>query len=188
MTTTENTFGGRLLIDENHSLFNKDGMIYKEYSSDFRLIRYITLQIIQKAPDFIREINLLEQQISEIIKNAMKHGNKMDPDKKIRVWYLFNETRARLIVSDEGEGFQKIEEWNEFNDKRQKLFEQKDFENMAEYVSFRSDQSDDFDGGNSLFAAVEFWNAGVVYDTKRTSVAVGKYYKFQDRIADLNYL
>lgn len=71
-----------LRVDGNDPLFDKTGMLYKEFPSDFRQIRYFTLLIVQSAPLEIKGINLLEQQISEIIKNAVKHGNKCDLKKR----------------------------------------------------------------------------------------------------------
>src|SRR5512138_2529592 len=105
-------------VDGSSKLFDKTNMLYKEFPSDFRQIRYFTLLIVQSAPPEIKELNLLEQQISEIIKNAVKHGNKSDLEKKVKVWYSFNPHEARLIVEDEGEGFKDLEKWNEFNRKR----------------------------------------------------------------------
>lgn len=166
----------RIIINEDHEFFNTKGMYYKEFSSDYRQIRYYTLLIVQQAPPEIKERNLLEQQISEIIKNAIKHGNKRDISKRVKVWYAFSPLDARLIVEDEGEGFKKIEEWNRFNEKRVTLFENGEFERLAEYVSFRTDRSDEYDGGNALFAAVEFWNRGVVFNNNRNCVAVRKSY------------
>jgi len=163
-----------LLVNEHHPLFDKTGMFYKEFASDFRQIRYFTLLIVQKAPPEIKEINLLEQQISEIIKNAVKHGNGNDPDKKIRIWYSFSTGHAHIIVEDEGSGFQGLEEWNIFNRKRLELFQAQDFEEIGNYVSFRTPHSDEHDGGNAMFAAVEYWNDGVVYNGRRNAVAVGK--------------
>ena len=161
-------------VDDNDKLFDKTGMFFKEFQSDFRQIRYFTLLVVQKAPPEIKEINLLEQQVSELIKNAVKHGNKNDMDKKVKVWYSFTQDTAHVVVEDEGEGFKNIEQWNEFNKKRTECFFNQDFENMAEFVSFRTHSSDDNDGGNALFAAVEYWNVGVVFSSKRTSIAVQK--------------
>ncbi|MFP4443636.1 MAG: ATP-binding protein, partial [Spirochaetia bacterium] len=110
--------GQAINIDPDSTLFDTEGMFYKEFSSDYRQIRYYTLIVLQKAPSEIKELNLLEQQLSEIIKNAVKHGNKKDPEKKVRIWYKFSSQDARIIIEDEGEGFQNIEEWNEFNKKR----------------------------------------------------------------------
>jgi len=163
-----------ILQDDQHPLFSRDNMFSKEFPSDFRRIRYFTLMIVQKAPPEIKEINLLEQQISEIIKNAVKHGNKSDPEKTIKVWYAFSTEEAKIIVEDEGNGFQNIDEWNSFNSSRQDCLSKEDYIKLADYVSFRTEKSDDNDGGNAMFAAVEYWNEGVVFSKKGNTVAVGK--------------
>ncbi|CEM62625.1 ATP-binding protein [Treponema phagedenis] len=165
-----------LRVDENSPLFDKTGMLYKEFPSDFRQIRYFTLLIVQSAPLEIKGVNLLEQQISEIIKNAVKHGNKCDISKKVKVWYDFTPANAHLIVEDEGDGFKDMEKWNEFNRKRLECLHKQDFGNLASYVSFRTARSDDNDGGNALFAALEYWNGGFVFNKKRNAVAMLKQY------------
>ena len=53
------------------------------------------------------------------------------------------------------------------------------FEELANFVSFRTKRSDDQDGGNALFAALEYWNGGFVYNGKRNGVAMLK--KFQQK-------
>lgn len=166
-----------LRSDENDPLFAKDNMLVKTFPSDFRQIRYFTLLIVQSAPMEIRELNLLEQQISEVIKNAVKHGNGCDINKKVTVWYSFSPTHAHLIVQDEGEGFKDLEKWNEFNKKRIDCLRNQNFEDLANYVSFRTTKSDDQDGGNALFAALEYWNGGFVYNGKRNAVAMLKVFK-----------
>jgi serine/threonine-protein kinase RsbW len=164
----------KIQVNEKSELFNTTGMFYKEFPSDFRQIRYFTLLVVQMAPPEIKEINLLEQQVSELIKNAVKHGNKNNLDKKVKIWYKFETDHAHLIVEDEGDGFKNLEKWNEFNVKRTECFLKQDFENMAQFVSFRTENSDDNDGGNALFAAVEYWNGGVVFNNKKNCVAVKK--------------
>jgi serine/threonine-protein kinase RsbW len=161
-------------VDPMSPLFDKTGMLFKEFPSDYRQIRYFTLLIVQSAPLEIKEINLLEQQISEIIKNAVKHGNKSDIKKKVKAWYSFSASHARLIVEDEGEGFKEMEIWNEFNRKRLQCLYEQNFEELGDFVSFRTDHSDDIDGGNALFAALEYWNGGFVYNDKRNCVAMLK--------------
>jgi serine/threonine-protein kinase RsbW len=104
----------QLIVDGDHRLFDKTNMFYKKFASDQRQIRYFALVVVQKAPPEIHEINLLEQQISELLKNAVKHGNRNDPGKSIHVWYSFSQEEARLIVEDEGDGFQNLEMWNDF--------------------------------------------------------------------------
>ena len=163
--------------DDNDPLFNTENMLVKTFPSDFRQIRYFTLLIVQSAPTEIRELNLLEQQISEVIKNAVKHGNNCAMNKKVTVWYSFSPTHAHLIVQDEGEGFKNLEKWNEFNRKRIECLRTQNFEDLANYVSFRTASSDEHDGGNALFAAVEYWNGGFVFNGKRNAVAMLKKFK-----------
>jgi hypothetical protein len=155
-------------------LFDKTNLFYKKFPSDQRQIRYFALLIVQKAPPEIQEINLLEQQISELLKNAVKHGNNSDPAKSVHVWFHFTNEEARLIVEDEGDGFKDLEKWNEFNKKRVELLTARNFDDLDNYVSFRTNRSDEHDGGNALFAALEYWNEGMVYNNKRNGVAVGK--------------
>ena len=168
-----------LRSDDNDPLFDKTNMLYKEFPSDFRQIRYFTLLIVQSAPLEIKEINLLEQQISEVIKNAVKHGNECDINKKVKVWYSFSPTHAHIIVQDEGEGFKDLEKWNEFNRNRLQCLHEQNFEDLSNFVSFKTQKSDDSDGGNALFAALEYWNGGFVYNGKKNGVAMLK--KFQQK-------
>lgn len=164
----------QIQLDGKSPLFNKSGMFHKTFASDFRQIRYYTLLIVQKAPVEFKEINLLEQQISELIKNAVKHGNKSDASKSVNVWFRFSDDSARLIVQDEGRGFKRMEEWNEFNRQRTACFQTQDFERMAEFVSFITPDSDEHDSGNALFAALEYWDGGVVLNASRNCIAVAK--------------
>ena len=127
-----------LRSDENDPLFDKTNMLKKEFPSDFRQIRYFTLLIVQSAPTEIKELNLLEQQISEVIKNAVKHGNHCDINKKVTVWYSFSPTHSHIIVQDEGEGFKDLEKWNEFNRQRLECLHNNDFVKLADYVSFKT--------------------------------------------------
>lgn len=163
-----------LKVDESNPLFDKTNLFYKKFPSDQRQIRYFALLIVQKAPPEIQEINLLEQQISEVLKNAVKHGNHSDPSKSVHVWFSFTNEEARLIVEDEGDGFKDLEKWNEFNRKRVELLTARNFDELDNYVSFRTSRSDEHDGGNALFAALEYWTEGMVYNVKRNGVALGK--------------
>jgi hypothetical protein len=161
-------------VDGASPLFDKTGLEYREFPSDFTKIRFYTMWLVRSAPSGIREFNLLEQQISEIIKNAIKHGNKSDPKKMIKVWYKLNAEAARLIVEDEGQGFKDLEKWNFFNRKRLEYIGMQNFDHLGDYISFRGADSDNYDGGNALFAAVEYWNAGLVFNEKRNAIAMMK--------------
>jgi hypothetical protein len=60
--------------------------------------------------------------------------------------------------------------------KRLECLYQQDFEHLGSYVSFRTTKSDEQDGGNALFAALEYWNGGFVYNDKRNGVSMLKKY------------
>lgn len=162
----------KLIVDETHHLQDEKGMFFKEFPSDPNQIRFFTVLIMKNAGEKIKENNLLEQQLSEIIKNAILHGNHGDKSKKIKVWYEFRTDEARFIVEDLGEGFQDLEKWNDFLEKRQDAFESGDFDKMMQYVAWRTEKSGPNDGGNSLFAAIEYWNGGMVYNNARNRVGV----------------
>jgi hypothetical protein len=166
-----------IMIDSASLLFDKTGLEYQEFPSDFSRIRLYAMLVVKSAPQGIGEINLLEQQVSEIIKNAVKHGNKSDAHKKVRIWHKFTPDMARLIVEDEGDGFVELEKWNEFNSKRRRQVCQRNYDGLEKYVSFRSSISDESDGGNALFAALEYWDAGIVFNEKRNAVAMKKLFK-----------
>ena len=158
-------------IDGDSPLFKKEEMQYKEFPSEHAKIRYYTLLLVSSAPSRIKESNLLEQQISELITNGIIHGNKNDPEKLIKVWYSFNSEAARIIVEDEGKGFKSIKKWNDFNRKRLKYLEEQNFKQLMNYISFCSPESSEQYSGNALFAAVEYWNAGLVFNDKCNAVA-----------------
>jgi len=165
----------KMITDEQNELFDAKGMKYIEFPSDFSKIRVYTAQVLEKTPPSFLEGNLLHQQLSEIIKNGIKHGNHSNPDKKIKIWYDLRK-RARFIIEDEGEGFINLDEWNDFFFKRQKALYEGDFDNFLKLASYRGPNSDSTDGGNSLIAALEYWNGGMIYNERRNKVGVVRWF------------
>ncbi len=43
--------------------------------------------------------------VEEALVNAIKHGNQLDPDKKVRVGYAVTDDRFDITIADEGPGF-----------------------------------------------------------------------------------
>lgn len=43
--------------------------------------------------------------LGEAFINAVKHGNQMEPDKKVKINYLMDSDKVEVTVSDEGDGF-----------------------------------------------------------------------------------
>jgi serine/threonine-protein kinase RsbW len=165
----------KLIVDDRNELFNAQGMKDVQYSSDLLKVRQYAAEILVGCREQFLEENLLEQQLSELIKNAIKHGNRSDPEKKIRVWYDLR-NRARFIVEDEGEGFTNLESWNDFFMLRQKALYEQDFDTFLTLASYRGPHSDDTDGGNSLITALEYWNGGMIYNGKKNKVGVIRWF------------
>jgi hypothetical protein len=165
----------KLIVDEHNELFDAQGMRYIEFPSDYSRVREFTARVLNDCPKEFLEGNLLEQQLSEIIKNGIKHGNKRDPSKKLKVWYDFRK-RVRFIIEDEGEGFKNLDAWNEFYKKRQMALFQEDFTAFLDLASYRDSDSDSEDGGNSLIAALEYWNGGMIYNTRKNKVGVVRWF------------
>jgi hypothetical protein len=165
----------KLIVDENNELFDAQGMKYIEFKSDFSKIREYSAKILEHCPGQFLEENLLEQQLAEIIKNGIKHGNKCDVSKKLKVWYDFRH-RVRFIVEDEGEGFKDLEKWNDFYTRRQKALYEQDFDLFLRIASYRGPESDESDGGNSLIAALEFWNGGMIYNDVKNKIGVVRWF------------
>jgi serine/threonine-protein kinase RsbW len=44
--------------------------------------------------------------LEEAFLNAVKHGNKMDPTKKVKIDYSVSSEKVEITVTDEGEGFE----------------------------------------------------------------------------------
>jgi len=167
----------KILIDESNQVFDKKNLHFIEFPSDFRKIRYYSKFILRTVTLMEDDLILLEQQISELIANAIRHGNKRNINKKVKVWYSFNSEKAHIIIEDEGEGFKDIEKWNEFNKKRMEAINENNYDKMKEFILYKSLNSDDISGGNALFAALEYWNGGIVFNNKRNAVSVLRIFK-----------
>ena len=165
----------KLIVDERNELFDAQGMRLAVFPSDFTRIREFTASVLADCPPAFKEGNLLEQQLSEIVKNGIKHGNRNDGAKRLRVWYDLRK-RARFIVEDEGEGFTDLDKWNEFFRKRQAALFEEDFDAFLGLASYRGPRSDEEDGGNSLIAALEYWNGGMIFNDARNKVGVVRWF------------
>ncbi len=165
----------KLIVDDRNELFDAQGMRSVELASDLSKVRQYAAEILKECPEPFLEGNLLEQQLSELIKNGIKHGNRGDPAKKLKVWYDLRK-RVRFIVEDEGAGFTALDDWNEYFRRRQTALWEEDFDTFLTLASYRGPYSDESDGGNSLIAALEYWNGGMIYNGRRNKVGVVRWY------------
>src|SRR5438067_1208344 len=56
-----------------------------------------------------RDLFSIKLAIEEALVNAIKHGNQMDRDKKVRVAYRVAADRFDILIADEGGGFDPTE-------------------------------------------------------------------------------
>ncbi|MCK5271106.1 MAG: ATP-binding protein [Sedimentisphaerales bacterium] len=54
------------------------------------------------------DIFALRLSLEEALSNAIRHGNKQDPDKSITIRYYVNRDRIDIYIADEGTGFNPI--------------------------------------------------------------------------------
>ena len=172
------TLKDELVVDDKTQLWNVGNMHHKLFPSDFYQIRDFAFSLTAPARGKISndDMIILEEQVSELIKNAIKHGNKNDINKIVKTWTLFTGEMYKIIVEDEGQGFQNLEKWNDFNRKRNAAILNKDIDAIMKYVSYDSAREDDSNGGNALFSALEFWDSGLIYSAKKNKVLAVKYF------------
>lgn len=163
---------GPIISVEKHPLLDTEGLHYKCVNIDLSRIRHISHVLTKDAPENIKEHNLLEQQVSEIIKNAVRHGNMNDISKEVHIWWRFSPEEARLIVEDQGKGFRNYPEWNRFYRQRMESFIKGDPDDMMQFLSYRGPESTPEDGGNALFATMEYWNNGFILNKSGNKVAL----------------
>jgi serine/threonine-protein kinase RsbW len=76
--------------------------------SDFDQGREVQSQIIQRIEQSgFSEHNLfaIKLALEEALINAIKHGNKLDPNKKVHIEARIDSTRAQITIEDQGPGF-----------------------------------------------------------------------------------
>jgi hypothetical protein len=167
-------------INNQSELLNKTGYNYLEFESNIYAVKFYALLIIQNIPNYVPEQVLLKQQISELLSNAIIHGNNNESQKKIHIWFNYITDIFSLIIQDEGNGFHNIEEWNEWCKQRREYINTNKLYQHPQYLTYNKNKlyhthlESSYLNGTALFAAVEYWNCGVVYTEKGNTVAVRK--------------
>lgn len=66
-------------------------------------VRIIEALEVREYPE--RDVFAVRLALEEAIVNAIKHGNRMSPDKSVEINCWINDERVRIEIEDEGEGF-----------------------------------------------------------------------------------
>ncbi len=63
------------------------------------------IESLERRDFAMRDVFGVRLALEEALVNAIKHGNRMDPDKTVRVNWQVCETKVRIVIEDQGEGF-----------------------------------------------------------------------------------
>ncbi|MGM0501017.1 MAG: SpoIIE family protein phosphatase [Bacillota bacterium] len=77
----------------------------QEINSEFDEMYQLEEKIVQFLDTYVQDTDFLQIGIHEIITNAIEHGNDFDNEKKIKVEVAICEQYIRVLVADQGAGF-----------------------------------------------------------------------------------
>ncbi|MEM8874091.1 MAG: ATP-binding protein [Planctomycetota bacterium] len=85
-----------------------DGTLRFHIVSDFDEGKRVQKRILDEVEryDFSADaVFAIKLALEEALINAIKHGNRLDPDKRVKIEATVDETAARIMIHDEGAGF-----------------------------------------------------------------------------------
>lgn len=94
--------GYAIRMDNRRQL--KEAEIASRCEEAHRLIDHILDELREKGWSQ-EDVFAIHVGLQEALSNAIKHGNRRDPQKKVRVRWLVEENLIEISVEDEGEGF-----------------------------------------------------------------------------------
>ena len=80
-------------------------MVIGGTSSDIAELRKRLLSDIQARNYDEEDVFAVHLALEEALLNAVKHGNKMDPQKEIKIDYSVSPEKVEIFMADEGDGF-----------------------------------------------------------------------------------
>jgi len=79
-----------------------------EFASDYQQMRSVQQEIVEAldARQFDDESQFaIKLSLEEALINAVKHGNRLDPDKHVKVDVRLSDQRFEITIRDQGTGF-----------------------------------------------------------------------------------
>jgi serine/threonine-protein kinase RsbW len=73
--------------------------------AEARRIQTLIEEALQASAYSEHDIFSIKLALEEALVNAIKHGNQMDPDKRVFVSYTITTERFDILITDEGPGF-----------------------------------------------------------------------------------
>ena len=83
----------------------------KTLKLDFRSSYQNVDRAVETILDYVKKESILVNHfelnvvLRELLTNAVRHGNKNDPDKKVKCWLTFEKSDFKFTIKDEGKGF-----------------------------------------------------------------------------------
>jgi serine/threonine-protein kinase RsbW len=87
-----------------------DSKFHSIIPSDFRSMREVQGELISavEAHRFDNDaVFAIKLALEEALINAIKHGNKLDANKKVTIDAMITNDRAEFVIQDQGEGFRR---------------------------------------------------------------------------------
>jgi serine/threonine-protein kinase RsbW len=96
-----------MIVDHEHDLdpdYFTEVVLPSDPSEAIRLVEVIVplLEAHHREKPAVLHVRLA---LEEALINAVKHGNQLDPNKKVRVIYRVLRERFDIVITDEGPGF-----------------------------------------------------------------------------------
>lgn len=79
-------------------------VIESDYESGQSIVERI-MEEVSQAGFSTRDQFGIRLSVDEAVTNAIKHGNRLSPDKKVRIEFQRSDAGVRIEIEDEGDGF-----------------------------------------------------------------------------------
>ncbi len=91
--------GSQGLVSSHHELLIPSDL------AEARRIQSLIEDALRRWSYSEHDIFAIKLALEEALVNAIKHGNQMDPDKKVHIRYAINDRQVEIYIKDEGRGF-----------------------------------------------------------------------------------
>ena len=92
-------------MTRNNKNSEEEILILSSDQSELEKVEILTNRISEKASLTEEKSDNLAIALTELVNNAILHGNKSQPDKKVFINVSYHENYVRISVKDEGNGF-----------------------------------------------------------------------------------
>ena len=79
-------------------------VIPSDYEAGQAVVERI-VAVVACAGFLTRDVFGIRLSVDEAVTNAIKHGNKLSPDKTVRIGFQLNDRVVRIEIEDQGSGF-----------------------------------------------------------------------------------